>query len=62
MYCRYTVIIATVSYQYCYYLYYREIYLRRYIFCYFSLTQYDSVIFIMFILNFHKKLFFKNKY
>ena len=45
---RYTVIIATVSYQYFSYLYYRDIHLHRYILCYFLLTYDDYVILIMF--------------
>ena len=37
-----------VSYQYCYYLYYREIHLRRFI-CYYCTLIYDNyIIFIMF--------------
>ena len=47
-YCRYTVNIFTVRYQYCSYFYYGKICLRRYISWYFQLTYNDFVIFIMY--------------
>ena len=46
-YCRSTVNIATVSYQYCSYLYYCEIHLCIYILWYCPLTYDNSVIFMM---------------
>ena len=51
MYWCYTFIITTVSYQYCSYLYYCEIHLRIYIYCYCLFTYVNSILFIMFILN-----------
>ena len=52
-----TVNIATVSYQYCSYLYYHNIHLCRYICCYCPLTYNDYVILNMLYfklsLNFH---------
>ena len=50
-YCCYTFNINTVSYQYCSYLYYRKIHLRRYICCYVLLAYNDSVILLCFTLN-----------
>ena len=40
--------------QYCSYLYYRKIHLRRYIHCYYQPMYNNSVIFIMFYLNCHR--------
>ena len=48
MYFHYTVIIATLTYQYCSYLYYIKIHLRTYIWWYFQLTYDDFVTFIRF--------------
>ena len=48
IYFHYTVIFATVSYQYCSYLNYLKIHLRTYIRCYCQLTYDYSVIFNMF--------------
>ena len=43
-YFHYTVIIATVSYQYCSYLWYRDIHMRTYTHFYFPLNYYNRVI------------------
>ena len=43
---RFTLIIAIASYQYCSYLYYREIHLRRFIFWYCTFIYNNAVIFI----------------
>ena len=55
-YCFYTFIIDTVSYHYCYYLYYHSIHLRRYIFFWCPVTYNKYVIFIVCILNCHGTL------
>ena len=60
-YCRITVNIATVSYQYCYYFYHLKTRLKSYIICYHPWTYDDSFIFAMSLLNFHKN-FFSRKY
>ena len=59
--CRSTVIIATVSYHYCSYLYYCGIHLRRYIFWYFPLIYNYSGIFIICYLKLQQNItFLKN--
>ena len=61
-YCCSTVNISTVSSKDCSHLYYREIYLRRYIFCHFPLTYYDSIIFILFYIKLSWNIDFFHKY
>ena len=48
-----TVIIATVSYKYCYYLYYINIHLCRFIFWYCTVIYENNGILSCFILNHH---------
>ena len=60
-YFRSAVIISTVSYQYCSYLYYHEIHLRRYIILYCPLTYDNFVIWLCFILSCHGNLLFSQR-
>ena len=56
--CRYTVNIATVSDQYCPYLYYHKIHLCRYICCYYQPMYNNSVIFIIFYFKLSRNFYF----
>ena len=56
--CRSTVNTVTVSYQNCFYSYYCEIHLRRYIIWYCPLTYDNSLIFIMFYIKLSRNFAF----